>query len=326
VNVKALKTHWFPVAFSKDVKTKPVAKTLLTYSIVLVRLSGEIHAYSNLCPHRKVPLSLGFVEGESIVCGYHGYKFDKDGLFVGMPGGMISKKTSCLKSFSVIEEKNGLVWIRLSGDRAFKNHFNQEMGLDSMIRFKKMNSDYIHSIENFLDPLHTSFIHKGLIRTDKTSQKMHVSQTSSVTGFVTKYGLESKQNGLLNRVFDPGIDQNIASFEMPGFAKIEYRKGNELIFAVSIFFFLFDKSEVGMFVQTSIKKTWVPSSLKFFVLRPFLELAFYQDKKILERQMTSASQNQNEFLITETDLVIDHLLFLLKNGPQGVDKNLVLTL
>lgn len=325
MNDKALKTHWFPVAFSKDVKTKPIAKKLLTYPIVLARLSGKIYAYSNLCPHRKVPLSLGFVEEESLVCGYHGYKFDKYGLFIAMPGGMNSKKRTCLKSFSVIEA-NGLVWIRLSGDRVFQNHFNQEMGLDSMIRFKKMNSDYIHSIENFLDPLHTSFIHKRLLRTDKTPQKMNVSQTSSVTGFVTKYGLESKQNGLLNRIFDPGIDQNIASFEMPGFAKIDYCKGNELIFSVSIFFVPIDKSEVGMFVQTSIKTTWVPSSLKFFVLRPFLELAFYQDKKILELQMTSASQNQNEFLVTETDLVIDHLLFLLKNGPQGVDKNLVLTL
>lgn len=66
--------------------------------------------------------------------------------------------------------------------------------------------------------------------------------------------------------------------------------------------------------------------MKFFILRPFLELAFYQDKKILEIQYKNQKELKNEYVIDEKDLVINHLLYLLEDKEKAQNKELFLEL
>jgi nitrite reductase/ring-hydroxylating ferredoxin subunit len=37
---------------------------------------GRFHAVSPVCPHEDGPLAEGWVEGDSVVCPWHGYDFD----------------------------------------------------------------------------------------------------------------------------------------------------------------------------------------------------------------------------------------------------------
>lgn len=123
-----------------------------------------------------------------------------------------------------------------------------------------------------------------------------------------------------------GIDKNIASFITPGFAKIEYLKKDKLVFEVAIFFVPIQKGEVNMVINVSIKKGLIPSSIKFMMLKPFLELVFYQDKKILQTQYKYQQKLHKPYIIAKSDLVIEHLLYLLADAKKVNNKEMIMEL
>src|SRR5580692_1989925 len=76
----ALAPFWYPVAHSQEVTGKPLAMRLLDERVVVYRLSdGSVAAARDICYHRSVPLSLGHVEGDEIVCRYHRLRYDREG-------------------------------------------------------------------------------------------------------------------------------------------------------------------------------------------------------------------------------------------------------
>lgn len=317
MNIEKLKDEWFPLLFEKELKNRPISKYLLNQKLVILRLNGEIVCFEDRCPHRNVPLSNGEIIDEKIRCNYHGWCFTKDG------------NHSCNKNISIkkyhIKVIQNLIWINLNSNKELTNYFMMEKDFSNKLSIKSLKSDFIHTIENFLDPLHTPYIHKGLLR-NNSKQRMNITQESNEFSFKTIYDLVDKQNGLINKLFDSGIDKNIATFIYPGFAKIEYFKKNKLLFCVSIFFVPIKKGEVQMFVNVSFLKTFIPSFLKFIIIRPFLELAFYQDKKILEIQYENQKEQGNEYILDEKDLVINHLLYLFENKEKAKNKTLFLEL
>lgn len=325
MNIEKLKTYWYPVLASKALKSKPLGKTLLGVALVFFRNNDEVICFKDQCPHRGVALSNGSLVNNQLQCHYHGWSFDKEGRLTHVHG--CTKKCEEkieLEAFSVVEEGN-LIWVRLSGDRAFEWLFPLEKNFLNSRHIKQIEGDFLHSIENFLDPTHTSFIHKGLLRS-KSRQGMNISQKSSEEGFVTHYALRDKQNGLINKFFDKGINKNRAMFRLPGFAKIEYLKDEALLFCVVIFFVPLKKGEIQMVVDVVLPQSMVPKWLVFTLLQPFLELALYQDKKILKEQYEKTKDKEFEYVILESDLVIDHLLHLLSDKRKGVDKQLYMEL
>jgi nitrite reductase/ring-hydroxylating ferredoxin subunit len=73
-----LPTAWWPVALGEEVGTKPVSVALGERSLCLFRdKNGVVHAVDDRCPHRRLPLSMGWVTEEGYIqCGYHGWCFD----------------------------------------------------------------------------------------------------------------------------------------------------------------------------------------------------------------------------------------------------------
>ncbi|MCW8895467.1 Rieske 2Fe-2S domain-containing protein [Sulfurimonas sp.] len=317
MNIEKLKKEWFPLFNSKELKGKPLAKTLLGFKLVFVRIDNEVTCFEDRCPHRNVPLSKGSIVNSQLRCNYHGWSFDKTGELKNIPG---CKNCNSIKIQAIsTKEIDRIVWVRLEGDKEFYNNFLFSEIYSSTTNFKHLKADFVHSIENFLDPTHTPFIHRGLLRSEN-GQSMSVTQESDEHGFKTYYKLNNMQNGLINKLFDSGIDENIASCNFPGFAKIDYLKNNKLLFRVSVFFVPINKGEVQMVVNVSLLKTFVPSFLKFILLRPFLELAFYQDKKILESQYKENIFFKKSYEIVDSDLVINHLLHMFYDKPTGKNK------
>ena len=74
-----LRDYWLPVAFSEEVGEKPLSVRLLDERLALCRLGGEVAAFYDLCAHRGTPISLGRIEGEEVVCAYHGWSYDARG-------------------------------------------------------------------------------------------------------------------------------------------------------------------------------------------------------------------------------------------------------
>lgn len=44
--------------------------------ICVANVNGECSALDNVCPHRGGPLGQGMIEGDKIVCPWHGWQFD----------------------------------------------------------------------------------------------------------------------------------------------------------------------------------------------------------------------------------------------------------
>jgi NAD(P)H-dependent nitrite reductase small subunit len=44
--------------------------------IALFNLGGRIFAIDNICPHRGGPLAEGVLEGNTVICPWHGWRFD----------------------------------------------------------------------------------------------------------------------------------------------------------------------------------------------------------------------------------------------------------
>ena len=66
-SVAHLKDHWYVLCTSSELRTRPLARTLMGTPLVLFRnANGEPGALLDRCPHRNVPLSMGSVEGAEL--------------------------------------------------------------------------------------------------------------------------------------------------------------------------------------------------------------------------------------------------------------------
>ena len=52
------------------------ACTIRNQRLLLINVDGEIHAYADVCPHMRTPLSKGMLDGATLTCATHGWVFD----------------------------------------------------------------------------------------------------------------------------------------------------------------------------------------------------------------------------------------------------------
>jgi phenylpropionate dioxygenase-like ring-hydroxylating dioxygenase large terminal subunit len=106
-----LAQHWYPIARAADITEKPVAVTLLDLELVVWKTPVGLHVARDLCPHRGVPLSMGRVEGDELICAYHGLRYGPDGRcrkIPAQPG--VSPPAKFGATVFPSEEHYGLVW------------------------------------------------------------------------------------------------------------------------------------------------------------------------------------------------------------------------
>ncbi|MEP2531718.1 Rieske 2Fe-2S domain-containing protein [Shimia sp.] len=107
-----LRNCWYVAGWSKDYGRNPKAQKLLIENVVFYRQNdGSPVALGDACPHRKLPLSMGQLEGDNVVCGYHGLTFDCTGNCTDSPTqrGMTPRR-AVVKSYPVVDRYR-LLWI-----------------------------------------------------------------------------------------------------------------------------------------------------------------------------------------------------------------------
>ena len=104
-------TGWYWALQTKELKRGKIkAVTLMGRDLVVFRTQkGEVIAMDAICAHRGAHLSLGKVEDDGIRCGYHRWKYDKNGDVVNVPCQKVCPKAS-VNSWPV-QEHYGLIWI-----------------------------------------------------------------------------------------------------------------------------------------------------------------------------------------------------------------------
>jgi phenylpropionate dioxygenase-like ring-hydroxylating dioxygenase large terminal subunit len=165
-----LKNFWYAVEFSNTVSTSPKLLKVLDRELVLYRTTdGQIQAMDNACIHRGASLAKGSLEGDCIVCPYHGWHYRSDGNCIEIPShlaGATIPKTAKMATYPV-GEKYGWIWLFL-GDRDrlklpdLPNFPEAESGKMRSIQGEfNWNANYERVIENGLDFAHAPFVHAG---------------------------------------------------------------------------------------------------------------------------------------------------------------------
>jgi len=163
----ALRSCRHPVAYSDDVGAGPVSADLLGEPLVLWRdTAGVAHAFSDLCVHRGTALSLGAVEGDELVCPYHGWRYGTSGACTAIPQledpTRVPKKAKA-QSFAC-EERYGIVWVALEEPRWPLPEVPELDGWKTVSCGPySWKCDSSRQVENFTDFGHFPFVHPGLL-------------------------------------------------------------------------------------------------------------------------------------------------------------------
>lgn len=159
---------WHPVALASAVGATPISVTLLDEPLVLWRARGEVVVFQDLCLHRGAALSLGRVDGDEIVCAYHGWRYAADGRCTKIPSIPSDRGIpSRAKAFPCrVVERYGLIWVALDepvypvpemplfDDGAFHPY---------LVGPARWNIGAARSVENFMDTAHLAWVHAGYL-------------------------------------------------------------------------------------------------------------------------------------------------------------------
>ncbi len=105
--------RWIRVAERADVADgRPRKVAADGTEIVVVRHAGRLHALGNRCTHTEGPLALGWLEGDRVVCPWHGARFR---LADGHPCAGPAERP--VATFPVREEGSG-VFVQVGGETA----------------------------------------------------------------------------------------------------------------------------------------------------------------------------------------------------------------
>jgi phenylpropionate dioxygenase-like ring-hydroxylating dioxygenase large terminal subunit len=168
-DVQALRACWHPVAYSTDLADRPLHADLLGEPLVLWRgPGGRPRALSDLCVHRGTALSLGWIDGEELVCAYHGWRYGADGRCVAIPQlaepGRVPAKAR-VPAFAV-QERYGLIWVALDEPRwPLPEVPELEDGAWAVVTAGpyRWQCDAARQVENFTDFGHFPWVHPGLL-------------------------------------------------------------------------------------------------------------------------------------------------------------------
>ena len=217
-----LSQHWYPVARIEDVSTQPQQVTLLDVKMALYKTeSGDIHLVRDICPHRGVPLTKGWVEGEAIVCPYHGLRYNAAGQCTKIPAQPELTKISDrfrLSKFPVVQ-KYGLIWTSIQNHDVESAHFPvldtwEDPAHQAILPpYVDIAGSSGRQLEGFIDVAHFAWVHHeafasrenpvvpkySTIKTDYGLQTKYVSDVSNYP-----HGLQhlAPEGFLWKRVFD----------------------------------------------------------------------------------------------------------------------------
>ncbi|WP_445115710.1 Rieske 2Fe-2S domain-containing protein [Acinetobacter sp. WZC-1] len=217
-----LSQHWYPVARIEDVSTTPQQVILLDVKMAIYRTeSGKIQLVRNICPHRGVPLSKGWVEGEEIICPYHGLHFNTEGKCTRIPAQPDLTKISdrfSLTRFPVVL-KYGLVWTSIqsrhpdSASLPVLDSWEMEEHQSILPPYVDIAGSSGRQLEGFIDVAHFAWVHHQSFAdrdapvvprysTVKTDYGLHTEYESHVSNY--PHGLQhlAPEGFIWKRVFD----------------------------------------------------------------------------------------------------------------------------
>lgn len=171
---------WYPAARADKLRPKATAlATLLGIPLLVGRKrDGSLFALRDLCPHRGIPLSAGWFDGETVQCKYHGWRFEPcSGRCEEIPSltshdGL--RPNRIYANAFPVRERDGYAWVyvpapgagRLTDDAALPPVPELPKFSDGdHFRTAHLSADLPcnidHGIIGLMDPAHGPFVHQA---------------------------------------------------------------------------------------------------------------------------------------------------------------------
>ncbi len=159
------KNAWYAVSWDTDLKNALQARTICDKPLVMYRTrDGQPIVLEDACWHRLLPLSNGRLNGDEIVCGYHGLAYNAAGRCTYMPSQAAINPSACVRSYPVVE-KHRFVWAWM-GDPALADpakvpdmHWNGDPVWEGDGETIHLHCNYKLVLDNLMDLTHETFVH-----------------------------------------------------------------------------------------------------------------------------------------------------------------------
>jgi phenylpropionate dioxygenase-like ring-hydroxylating dioxygenase large terminal subunit len=184
---------WYVAAYDVEVGRKLLPRTICGKQVVLYRkLDGSAVALADACWHRLLPLSLGRLEEDRVICGYHGLAYDDTGRCVYMPSQQTINPSACVKSYPLVERYRFL-WI-WPGDPSLADpalipdiHWNNDPTWAADGKVIHAKCDYRLVVDNLMDLTHETFVHGSSIGNHAVAEAPFTATHSDTTATITRW-------------------------------------------------------------------------------------------------------------------------------------------
>lgn len=161
------RNQWWVAATADEVTRQPMQRWILDLPVAMYRTeAGKVVALDDRCPHRWAPLSKGWLEGDELVCGYHGMRFSSHGACVKVPTQANVPARARVHAYPV-REIGPLVWIwtvdpLLAGDKEPPAiDWLCNAGWSIVGGSMEAEANYMLLKENVLDLTHFGYVHRN---------------------------------------------------------------------------------------------------------------------------------------------------------------------
>jgi phenylpropionate dioxygenase-like ring-hydroxylating dioxygenase large terminal subunit len=167
---------WYPAMRSAGLRAGETKTALLLGIPLLIgrKSGGHTFAMRDLCPHRGIPLSAGWFDGERVTCKYHGWEFEPcSGQCMAIPSLTSADALDATKIFAssyACEERDGYVWVHVPEPGAGRVAIDlppvpEVPKFSVRYRSAHLTADLPcnvdHGIIGLMDPAHGPFVHQA---------------------------------------------------------------------------------------------------------------------------------------------------------------------
>ncbi|MFI5805903.1 Rieske 2Fe-2S domain-containing protein [Streptomyces sp. NPDC051561] len=185
------RNQWYVAAYAHEVGRELLGRTYLGEPVVLYRTEDDHTpvALADRCVHRRFPLSESRLEGDRIICGYHGFTYDTTGSCVWVPGQKRVPRTARVASYPVVEQ-DALIWIWI-GDptladpqRIPRARHLADPAWTTVTGMEPIDGDYGLLVDNLMDLSHETYLHGGYIGTPEVAETPITTEVDEDAGIV----------------------------------------------------------------------------------------------------------------------------------------------
>lgn len=168
---------WYPALRTDSLRKDKVATAmLLGIPLVLGRLnSGRLFAMRDSCPHRGIPLSEGWFDGQRVTCRYHGWEFEPcSGRCELIPSLSSHDHLDATRIYATAfpcEERDGHAWVFIPSPGSGKRSMGSRPPVPELAKFgpryrtafltADLPCNVDHGIIGLMDPAHGPFVHQA---------------------------------------------------------------------------------------------------------------------------------------------------------------------